>query len=278
MATVVSTVVETTTILPRHPNPITALRMIPVPRCTVCGIPSLFSCALCEKGPSYCGPLHFLTDWPHHSQRCSPTLLRTWEEALVQADAHRESERLLAMLLKPEPEDGPNPEETVCTVTALLAHPEMVRLVRPATGARSGHLVPALEEYFPHPCARTLIQFGQGMRFLKSPFHVYYCLESYHTNSFPNRAIGSLTKNVQPVPRPWPGTVLVLKMTDSWNRATPAEVNETQSVAHLSRTEERLRKEGSERDRKCDAGNADDISTEVPPVRVGLEASRPFKI
>ena len=52
------------------------------------------------------------------------------------------------------------------------------------------------------------------MRFLKSPFHMYYCLESYRTNSFPNRAIGSLTKGVQPVPRPWPGTVLVLKMVN----------------------------------------------------------------
>ena len=52
------------------------------------------------------------------------------------------------------------------------------------------------------------------MRFLKSPFHMYYCVESYRSNSFPNRAIMSLTNGVHPTPRPWPGTVLVLKMTN----------------------------------------------------------------
>ena len=89
-----------------------------------------------------------------------------------------------------------------------------VQLVRPKLGARSAHFVPALEEYFAHACARTLIQFGQDMRFLKSPFHMYYCVESYRSNSYPNRAIASLVKGVEPAPRPWPGSVLVLKMAN----------------------------------------------------------------
>ena len=103
-----------------------------------------------------------------------------------------------------------------CTqlLTSILDTPEYVRvrLVRPANAATTGHLVPVLDEFFRHACARTLIQFGRDMRFLKSPFHMYFCVESYRTNSFPNRAIAALMNGVQPSPRPWPGTVLVLKM------------------------------------------------------------------
>ncbi len=51
------------------------------------------------------------------------------------------------------------------------------------------------------------------MRFLSSPFHIFFCLESFITNSYPNRAIVSMLHGVQPTPSPWPGSVLILKLS-----------------------------------------------------------------
>lgn len=51
------------------------------------------------------------------------------------------------------------------------------------------------------------------MRFLPSPFHVFFCFDSFITNSYPNRAIASMLHGVSPSPSPWPGSVLVLKLS-----------------------------------------------------------------
>ena len=88
-----------------------------------------------------------------------------------------------------------------------------VPLVRPKSPSESAYLVPALEDYFKRRCARTVVQFGAGMRFLKAPFHVFFCPDSYVSNALPNRAIASLVEGVQPAPKVWPGLVLVLKLS-----------------------------------------------------------------
>ncbi|KAI0681612.1 hypothetical protein C8Q76DRAFT_590501, partial [Earliella scabrosa] len=74
------------------------------------------------------------------------------------------------------------------------------------------YLVPALEEYFPRRLARTFIQFGEHMRFLTAPFHIFFCPDSFIANKHLNRALASLTEDMDPEPRKWPGTVLVLKL------------------------------------------------------------------
>ena len=74
--------------------------------------------------------------------------------------------------------------------------------------------VPALQEFFPSECGRILLQFGTGMRYLQTPFHIFYCIDSYVHDTSPNKAIAKLTRGVIPPPRPWPGTVVVLKLVD----------------------------------------------------------------
>ena len=70
-----------------------------------------------------------------------------------------------------------------------------------------------LEEYFSRRCGRTFIQFGKGLRYLTSPFHIYFCADTYIADALHNRAISSLTSDVDPPPRPWPGTVLIMKLS-----------------------------------------------------------------
>ncbi len=72
---------------------------------------------------------------------------------------------------------------------------------------------PVLVDFFRHRCARMLLRFGAHMQFLSSPFHIFFCLDSFITNSHPNRAIASIVQDVHPTPSPWPGTVLVLKLS-----------------------------------------------------------------
>ena len=74
-------------------------------------------------------------------------------------------------------------------------------------------LAPALNEYFPGPVARTFIQFGEDMRFLSNnPFHIFFCPDSFIANKHLNRAVASLTADIEPEPRKWPGLVLILKL------------------------------------------------------------------
>lgn len=71
------------------PQPISCLRVIRMPRCIVCGMPSAVYCGGCASAYAYCSPAHFLmvflyrypttlsTDsplhqhWPEHSLTCS---------------------------------------------------------------------------------------------------------------------------------------------------------------------------------------------------------------
>lgn len=52
---------------PATPNPLTCLRAIAIPRCIVCGKPTLFNCARCRDGPFYCNPTHFIQVCRHLS-------------------------------------------------------------------------------------------------------------------------------------------------------------------------------------------------------------------
>ena len=87
-----------------------------------------------------------------------------------------------------------------------------IRMVRPRDAVEEVYPVPALEEYFKFRCARTVIQFGAGMRFLTAPFHVFFCPDSFISNILPNSAIKYITEGIEPAPRAWPGLVLVLKL------------------------------------------------------------------
>ncbi|KAI0715425.1 hypothetical protein C8Q76DRAFT_796182 [Earliella scabrosa] len=208
------------------PNPMASLRVIPLPRCTICKVPTIFSCARCTEGAYYCGPQHFVEDWCRHKQRCTSSELLTW--GMVSGSTYPDSGRTTP--IDPSAETAPSQplgygmplEETAGQVVGLLAHPFMklpqfvqVRLVRDTTDVFSKYPVPVLYEFFSGRCGRTLLQFGRGMRFLGSPFHMFYCVDAFVTNSYPNEAIKSLTRDVNPSPRPWPGTVLVLKVSSN---------------------------------------------------------------
>ncbi len=82
----------------RTPNPVTCLRPTAMPRCIVCGQPTLFNCARCPDGHYYCTPSHLIQvrvyrhlhrhkpelhvmfqDWPKHGPHCTGVQTSTWE-------------------------------------------------------------------------------------------------------------------------------------------------------------------------------------------------------
>ena len=97
-------------------------------------------------------------------------------------------------------------------IHAELPQLVQVRLIRDPQDVCAKYPSPVLYEFFAGRVGRTLLQFGRGMRFLESPFHMFYCIDSFVTDSHPNEAIKSLTRDVEPEPRQWPGTVLFLKV------------------------------------------------------------------
>ena len=90
-----------------------------------------------------------------------------------------------------------------------------IRLTRNKDDPFSVYPVPVLREFFHSSCGRILLQFGVDMQFLSSPFHIFYCVESFIRDAYPNKAIRTLTRGVTPEPRHWPGTVVVLKLADT---------------------------------------------------------------
>ena len=110
------------------------------------------------------------------------------------------------------------------TPRELNAHTGLPQLIRipvasPHSPAEEQCEIPALRDFFARRYGRTLLQFGHHMRFLTSPFHMFYCVDSYIANTHHNRAIASLTEGALPRPRPWPGTVLVFKLAKSGDRS-----------------------------------------------------------
>ena len=101
-------------------------------------------------------------------------------------------------------------------LNAQTEYPEFVqiRLVRNKDDPFSVFPVPVLNEYFRSKCGRILLQFGVDKQFLSSPFHIFYCVESYIRDAYPNNALATLTRGVDPRPRAWPGTIVVLKLAD----------------------------------------------------------------
>ncbi|KAI0713794.1 hypothetical protein C8Q76DRAFT_693600 [Earliella scabrosa] len=207
------------------PHPLTALRMTELPPCTVCGTASLFHCARCINGPPYCSPQDFLADWPNHRNTCdgaalqsSDAVLESLRSAQDASSTHKGDNNSPCEVGKPSLPTS-IPEEHVATVVAMLAHPlqdspqfVQVRLLRNTTNPVSPFPIPVLSEFFIQPYGSFLLQFGRNLSFLLSPFIIFFCLESYAHDVFPNNAIASLTKGVIPPPRPWPGTVLIMKL------------------------------------------------------------------
>ncbi|KAI0723397.1 hypothetical protein C8Q76DRAFT_394182 [Earliella scabrosa] len=98
-----------------------------------------------------------------------------------------------------------------------------VRLTHNPHDSRTKYSGPSpLQPSFAGRCGRVIVQFGRHMRFLVSPFHMFYCMDSYVTDSYPNRAIQFLTIDADPKPRAWRGTVLFLRIV---NQATPEYVD-----------------------------------------------------
>ena len=75
--------------------------------------------------------------------------------------------------------------------------------------------IPDLTGLVSYPVGDFILRFGAQMRFLSSPFHIFFDLQSYVTNSQLNRAVTGLTRSVNPHARPWPGAVVVLKRTNA---------------------------------------------------------------
>ena len=103
--------------------------------------------------------------------------------------------------------------------TAITDIPQFVQiqLVQDPFKLPTQYPVPMLYEFFAGRIGRTMLQFGREMRFLVSPFHMFYCIDSYCTDSHHNRAIQSLTADVVPAPRAFPGTVMFLRIVDHAN-------------------------------------------------------------
>ena len=95
-----------------------------------------------------------------------------------------------------------------------LPHLVRVRLTHNPHDSRIKHPGPLLEPFFAGRCGRVIVQFVRHMRFLVSPFYMFYGMDSYVTDSYPNRAIQSLTIDADPKPRAWRGTVLFLRIVN----------------------------------------------------------------
>ncbi|KAI0712622.1 hypothetical protein C8Q76DRAFT_797456 [Earliella scabrosa] len=200
------------------PHPLTALRIITLPQCAICTAPTVFSCARCDNA-YYCNAAHFVEHWPQHRLCCSHSansLPTANSDVQFRHPAPEPSSRPHSSVSEPRPAlHDLNSSEIV----ALLAHPHMrlpqlirVPVAHHTSAAGKPVHMPAVQHFFRRRCGRAFIQFGHRMRFLQSPFHMFYCVDSYTSNTHPNRAVESMTEGAIPKPRPWPGLVLILKL------------------------------------------------------------------
>lgn len=181
-------------------------------------------------------PTHVVfQDWPNHRPHCNGEQTLAWEHM----------PNTITDTIYRAPTDAWDWTSDVASVVGLLAHPLMgayvhltytyddannavyleypqfvqVALVHRTQCDERSPAAPVLVDFFRHRCARMLLCFGAHMRFLSSPFHVFFCLDSFVTNSHPNRAIASMVHDVHPSPSPWPGSILVLKLSGGLDKS-----------------------------------------------------------
>ena len=90
-----------------------------------------------------------------------------------------------------------------------------IQLVPDLSSSASTTYVPDLTGLLSYPVADFILRFGAQMRFLSSPFHIFFDLQSYVAGSPRNNAIAGITRPVNIQARPWPGPVVVLKRTSA---------------------------------------------------------------
>ncbi|KAI0745896.1 hypothetical protein C8Q76DRAFT_790213 [Earliella scabrosa] len=161
-------------------------------------------------------------DWQRHSRHCDGSALQRCEDvpSLLHLAPETTRDEVRDSVVDDATDHLPTPplEDTVSMVVGFLAHPVLeypqlvqIRLVRDNINPLSPYPVPALGAFFSGSYGRILLQFGTHMEFRSKPLHIFYCVDSYINDQFPNRAIQRLTRGAFPPPKPWPGIVVVLK-------------------------------------------------------------------
>ncbi|KAI0682585.1 hypothetical protein C8Q76DRAFT_586592, partial [Earliella scabrosa] len=164
--------------------------------CVLCFAPTILCCARCF-GAYYCSAEHFRRGHARHPMQ-----------------------QVLGILAHPSMSASRTPDLLFRVADGHPGLPQQIRVPISNTAQHgiTGWPIPRLRDFFGHSCGRMILQFGHNMRFLTSPFHMFYCIDSYASDTHHNRAIEALTAGARPKPRPWPGTVLVLKLTSHTSR------------------------------------------------------------
>ena len=106
--------------------------------------------------------------------------------------------------------------------------------ILPADPTRTAaQVVPALASVFSIVFGRTALLFGAELELLKSPLHIYHGNWWSWESSVPNAALHAFAGSARAgaSPKPWYGTVLVLKLDDV---ATPRYADfEPSDIAHV---------------------------------------------
>ena len=104
---------------------------------------------------------------------------------------------------------------TTFTCSVDLPTIRYIQLVPDLSSSTLTTYVPDLTGLIPYPSADFILRFGAQMRFLSSPFQIFFDLQSYVAEQHQNQAIVGLTRSVNPHVRSWPGAVVVLKRTSA---------------------------------------------------------------
>ncbi|KAH9855858.1 hypothetical protein C2E23DRAFT_723467, partial [Lenzites betulinus] len=80
----------------------------------------------------------------------------------------------------------------------------------------SPYTAPHLSAFFPGGRGCHILHYDAAMSTVSKPYHIFYSVPSYTTQSHPNIAIANLVNDVPGhLGVSWPGNVVVLKFTDS---------------------------------------------------------------
>ena len=90
----------------------------------------------------------------------------------------------------------------------------LAQLVPDGNSASPEALVPVLSSIIPYPIGYFDLQFGADEQFLAHPIRIYHTLDEDNESRKDNRALLTLTASPTTSPRPWPGSVVALKMAD----------------------------------------------------------------
>nr|VWO99909.1 Zinc finger transcription factor 1 [Ganoderma boninense] len=231
MSTLSITTIDPPKWLPSHP--IECLRIIELPTCVICGQPTRFYCGGCRDTPAFCTSAHFVAYWPMHSQTCdrNAALFAETPSDLNTAPSHPYSGlvslRARSAIQSPLPSPGfPSSRHVSATqpydrnVLALYAKYDGLACrfltVNLSPNPVAGSTTVSLLDCFSRNAnvKSFVIRRGVTLGTLDSPFHVFYCSDSYEGRYNPNRALARLTSTLSILSRrpcQWYGTVLVFK-------------------------------------------------------------------